>query len=195
MAPKGARCRTRFLKTSFAVFLLVVGRDRRGWRRVGHARRRLFAGGGYGDRVPIGCGARYRTPSLCSLGEFDTITFVVILTSHFNNPLFALRRPQEDRVDLRSFLLGLVQRLVSRRFVSNALLMFVMMMVMMLMMMASLTTGHCAPHRGPAHHSIQRTGITLSLSSPRYRFRYLATADDRSMTSTGDCYRIIAIAV
>lgn len=44
------------------------------------------------------------------------------------------------------------------------LLMMMMVVVMMMMMMASLTTGHCAPRRGPAHHSIQRTVVTLSLS-------------------------------
>lgn len=31
-------------------------------------------------------------------------------------------------------------------------------------MVTSLTTGHCAPHRGPAHHSIQRTVVILPLA-------------------------------
>lgn len=44
------------------------------------------------------------------------------------------------------------------------MLLMMMMVIVMVMMMASLTMGHCAPRRGPAHHSIQRTVVTLSFS-------------------------------
>lgn len=131
-------------------FFVCVGRI----RRVCAAR--FLGGNSQGSRVHIGRRSRYRTPSLRRLRQFDTIPFVVVLASYLDDSLLSLRCPKKNRIHFRPFLF----RFIQGPFLLNLLLML-LMMVMVMMMMTSLSTGRCAPCRGPAHHSIQRAVITL----------------------------------
>ena len=137
-------------------FACVFGRIRRA-RAV-----RLLRDHRQASRVHVGRGPRYRTPSLRRLRQLDAVPLVVVLASHLDDPLLALRGPQKYRIHFRPFFLRLFGR-GAAPLLPNLPLMLLMMvvMVMMMMMMTSLTTGRCAPCRGPAHHSIQRAVVTL----------------------------------